>query len=98
MQMDMIELTYQTGKVYIEPPVVLNFHSISVAKEQAEIDNMLLRMDLAERIENIFLVAERGDKDMLLKMLNSKILKLDQTEFNAIIDNTPKPVEEEGGF
>jgi hypothetical protein len=98
MKMDMIELTYQTGKVYVEPPHVLNFHSISVAKEQAELDNLLLRMDAAERVGNIVLAAETGDKQMLMKFLNSKIMKMDEAEFNAIIDATPKPEENpEGG-
>lgn len=95
LHLDMIELTYQTGKYYVEPPHVLDFHSISVAKEQAEIDNLLLKMDAAERIENMFLAAERGNKDLLLKMLNSKFFKFDETIFNAIVDQTPKPPPEE---
>ncbi|MBU2645615.1 hypothetical protein KKI24_12980 [bacterium] len=100
MKLDMIELTYQTGKVYVDPPHILNFHSISVAKEQAELDNMLLRMDLAERVANIVLAAETGDKKLLMKLVNSKIMKLDESEFNAIIDATPAPAEgeEDGGM
>ncbi len=97
MEMDMIELTYQTGKIYVDPPHKLNFHSISVAKEQAEIDNLLLRMDAAERVGNIVLAAETGDKQLLMKFLNSKIMKMDEAEFNAIIDATPKPMEGEDG-